>query len=281
MTTADKPKIGVSYNLFDGEELLRASIKSIRNKVDNINIVYQKISYTGNPASENIEEQLNELVKEGLVDELFLYNPILQLKPRINEVLKRNIGFEIAKKNGCDYFLGMDVDEFYDENQFELAFSYIIENDISMSAVSIIEYHKEPEYQIQGLHNVVNNELFNYYVPFLIKIDRLIAQKHAVDYFPCVTDPTRSLSCPGRFRMFSVHEIAMHHMKYIRKDLVKKYKNTSEQEYSAAQQEKIEAIAQSILNYDFNANKQLPENISACGEILVKKVDNKFGIYID
>ena len=37
-------KIGVSYNLFDGEELLESSIKSIRKNVDYISVVYQTIS---------------------------------------------------------------------------------------------------------------------------------------------------------------------------------------------------------------------------------------------
>ena len=33
-------KLGVSYNLFDGEELLESSIKSIRDNVDYVSVVY-------------------------------------------------------------------------------------------------------------------------------------------------------------------------------------------------------------------------------------------------
>ena len=41
-------KLGVSYNVFDGEELLESSIKSIRDNVDHISVVYQTISNFGN-----------------------------------------------------------------------------------------------------------------------------------------------------------------------------------------------------------------------------------------
>ena len=40
-------RLGVAYNLFDGEELIEYSIKSIRNNVDFICIIWQKISNHG------------------------------------------------------------------------------------------------------------------------------------------------------------------------------------------------------------------------------------------
>ena len=39
-------KLGIAYNLFDGEELLVDSIKSIRNSVDYIIVIYQQVSNT-------------------------------------------------------------------------------------------------------------------------------------------------------------------------------------------------------------------------------------------
>lgn len=35
-------KLGITYSLFDGEELLKYSIKQIRKSADYINVVYQK-----------------------------------------------------------------------------------------------------------------------------------------------------------------------------------------------------------------------------------------------
>lgn len=276
-------KIGVSYNLFDGEELLEASIKAIREHVYYINVVYQTISNLGNPASPDLVEKLEAMRKEGLIDELYLYTPILEAHPRYNETNKRDIGFELVKNDGCDYFLGMDVDEFYDGQQLELAAKHMVLNDITTSAVSIIRYYKHPEYQVFGIHNCMEpgDTLFNYYVPFLVKIDRSIIQKHGTDYFPCFTDPTRGISCPGRFRVFCVQDIAMHHMSTIRKDLVKKLQNTSETIYSKGSLEAIKEIEKSILDFDFDKFKEVPKDFAIDGANLYRKVENKFNIDVN
>ena len=55
-------KLGVSYNIFDGEELLENSIKSIRENVDYISVVYQEVSNFGNPCDENLIPLLNDLL---------------------------------------------------------------------------------------------------------------------------------------------------------------------------------------------------------------------------
>ena len=41
-------KLGISYNVFDGEELLEKSILCIRDQVDFISVVYQEKSNFGN-----------------------------------------------------------------------------------------------------------------------------------------------------------------------------------------------------------------------------------------
>lgn len=275
-------KVGVSYSLFDGEELLPASIKAIRDKVHYINVVYQKISYLGNPASPDIEEKLQGMVKEGLIDELYLYEPILEIHPRYNELAKRDIGFILAKNRGCDYFLGMDVDEFYDGEQFEAALKYIVDYNISTSAVSIITYLKSPEYQEQGVHAFIEDgeQMISAFVPFLIKIDRTIGQKHGVMFFPCFVDPTRNISCPGRFKLFPVQNIAMHHMSTVRKDLLKKYGNTSATNISERSLNNLENMRQNILDFDFDKSKELPEDLAIYGQKLIKKVENQFNIDI-
>ncbi len=72
-------KLGISYNIFDGEELLENSIRSIRENVDYISVVYQEISNFGNPCNGNLVSLINKLKTEGLVDEVFKYKP----QPRI------------------------------------------------------------------------------------------------------------------------------------------------------------------------------------------------------
>ena len=71
-------KLGVSYNIFDGEELLEGSIKQIRQHVDHISVVYQVVSNFGNPCNPELVPLLERLKSEGLVDggfiNEFIYN---------------------------------------------------------------------------------------------------------------------------------------------------------------------------------------------------------------
>jgi CRP-like cAMP-binding protein len=62
-------KLGISYNLFDGEELLEGSIKQIRQHVDYVSVVYQTISNFGNTCSPELIRLLEKLKSEGLIDE--------------------------------------------------------------------------------------------------------------------------------------------------------------------------------------------------------------------
>lgn len=280
MELAKSASVGVSYNLFDGEELLEASIRSIRDKVKYINVVYQTVSNYGNPANADLENLLNRLVSLGLIDELFLFSPVPNVPPKLNEILKRDIGLSLVKQNNCDYFLSMDVDEFYDGTEFENALNYIVENDIMTSAVSIIEYIKSPEYQFYCMHSFTSNsdKIFNYYVPFLIKIDKTIEQQHGRMYFPCFVDPTRKLACPGRFKVFSAHEIAMHHMCGIRKDLIKKYKNSSDASVATKSLDDLELMKKNIIDFDFDNYPKISDDIIFYGNRLVRKIENKFKI---
>ncbi len=80
--------------VFDSEELLEASIRSIRSNVDYINIIYQKVfaaergvrvgshpsalrqvSNFGNAASPGLEHLVLSLRDQGLVDDVVCYTP--------------------------------------------------------------------------------------------------------------------------------------------------------------------------------------------------------------
>lgn len=273
-------KIGVSYNLFDGEELLPFSIKSVRNKVHYINVVYQSTSNFGNSANPDLKKILEDLKQQGLIDEIYFFEPDLKSGPHQNEKNKRDIGLELAKKNGCNYFMSMDADEFYDEEQFEYAINYIISNNIKTSALNCIEYLKSPENQIITNYSSLpdNSEMFNYYVPFIIKIHPFKKQHHGEGYFSCHVDPTRGLAHKGRFKLFSSQEIVMQHMSTVRRDLSKKYENTSALDTNKTNQEFINALKKDILEFDFEKNKELPQNCAVFRGSIVRKVANKFNI---
>lgn len=273
-------KIGASYNLFDGEELLEASITSVRNSVYHISVVYQTVSNFGNPASHDLEEKLQDLKQKGLIDEIYHYTPDLKKLPTENEKKKRDIGLKLAKKSGCNYFISLDTDEFYDGEKFEKAVAKIIKYNIKISAVGIIEYLKSPENQLIGDYSFTpdRSELYNFYVPFIIKINKFSRQKHGEGYFPCIVDPTRKLYHPGRFRLFSLQEVAMHHMSTVRKDLEKKFANSSLVNPSKEDKNYLKSLQNEVLDFEFENSKILPEDCAVFRKNIVRKVENKFNI---
>ncbi|MBO7555197.1 MAG: hypothetical protein J6T41_04420, partial [Neisseriaceae bacterium] len=187
-------KLGVAYNLFDGEELLESSIKSIRDAVDYICVIYQQKSYYGENASKNIGEFLNELKDKDLINEIHLYErDFLKSNDKHKfEREKRDMGLSFCKKSGCTHFMSMDTDEFYDIEQFIQAKDFIIRNKIETSAVPIYTYLKSPEYRmIRGYINPHSSD-YQFFVPFIMKIYKYKRQKHNCEFYPCLVDPTRA-----------------------------------------------------------------------------------------
>jgi hypothetical protein len=84
-------RLGVSYNIFDGEELLEGSIKQIRSHVDYVSVVFQTISNFGNQSNPELIPLLERLKSEGLIDELYHYNPKIDAGGHHNEMKKRTI----------------------------------------------------------------------------------------------------------------------------------------------------------------------------------------------
>ena len=134
-------KLSVSYNFFNGEELLYYAVKHMRTMADHISIVYQEISNTGNKISQNALEVLKKIENENLVDDLILYNPDFSLTPYQNEHNKRKLGYECAKAHNATYFLCSDADEFYKFDEFQNAKEYILNHDIKYSACHLVFLH--------------------------------------------------------------------------------------------------------------------------------------------
>lgn len=109
-------KLGINYMVFDGEELLKYAIGSIRSEVDFISVIYQKISYFGNLADQELECNLLSLKKDGLIDHLECYTPNL-------------------------------TDEIYQKNQLIYAKNNIGNADCSV--VFLENYYKNPTYLIR------------------------------------------------------------------------------------------------------------------------------------
>ena len=211
-------KLGVSYNLFDGEELLEGSIKQIRNQVDYISVVYQTISNFGNQCDPGLVSLLERLKSEGLVDELFEYNPKINKGGHYNEIQKRNIGLALSQGAGCTHHMSMDSDEYYLPSEFEYLKNKMIEGDYDSSYCQMQTYYKSWEYSLDPAET--------YYVSLIFKIKQdsnfvLMAPS------PVLVDPTRRMDPSNKPIILTREEIQMHHGSYIRNNIGTKLTNSS------------------------------------------------------
>lgn len=210
-------KWGCSYSVFDGIELLERSIKTVRKNCDYINVVYSDISWYGVKTKENILKFLEDLKDKGLIDEIIYFEPNLKLLPVQNEINKRNLGLKFAKKAKVQYFMTMDIDEFYLTNELEIAKRYIIHNNITHSFCNIVNYAVLPTKRYKKTPS---------YVQIFSKINKKSILKINKKIITIV-DPTRQLSHFCNAKYFFLPQVEMHHMTSIRKDLLKKIKNSS------------------------------------------------------
>ncbi len=211
---------GVSYSVFDCLELLEASIRSIREHVNYINVVYQTESWFGVPAAKDLLPMLERLTKVGLIDELIEYKANPKINAGVQECKKRNIGLRAARRAGVNYFMTMDADEFYNGMEFESAKKNIIRQGITHSFCGITQYGVMPTKQI-----IASPPSFVHFMSKIGCFSHLNKNSKTI----CLTDPSRRLSRCSLFcnKYYFLSGIQMHHYTYIRKNIVGKMRNSS------------------------------------------------------
>jgi len=210
-------KVGVSYNLFDAEELLEGSIKCIRDEVDYISVVYQTVSNFGNPCNEGLVPLLLDLQKRELIDELFEYKPKINKGGHYNEITKRNIGVSLSLGRRCSHHMSMDSDEYYLLNDFKRLKKVMEEDNYDSSVCQLLTYYKESIYRLDPPED--------YYVSLFYKINQGSEYKMG-SRLPVLVDPTRCMES-SNCKIFTRDQIQMHHMSYIRKSIQMKLQNSS------------------------------------------------------
>jgi len=212
-------KFAVSYSVWDGEELLAASIRQIRGQVDYINVVWQEKSWSGLQGNPNLKQELEKLQRQGLIDELIEYQSLC-CNEVYQEPIKRQLGLDAAIRAGCNYFMTMDADEFYVVEQFDQAKKFMIERELDHGFVLMKVYGSSPRNQW------IYNELAPNQVPFFTRVG--LGSKISVDRkYPYIADPSRQILMPTNAKIMLIPGIAMHHMTYIRKNLVQKLEASS------------------------------------------------------
>lgn len=214
-------RLGVTYSVFNGEEMLRGSILSIRKHVDYINAVYQEYSWTGNKASDSLLAVLNKLKEERLIDTIIKYpfNDFNNKKKMSYYICKKkNLGLKDLKKNRCTYCMIMDADEFYKEEEFIAAKNFVEEHHITHTCCSIYDYKIKPIYRMEQANN--------YAVPFIFKL-RWYSLINSRPNLPCFIDPLRAIPMfPFMDKFYYLNSVNMHHMTGIRGNIETKLLNT-------------------------------------------------------
>jgi len=264
-------RLGVAYNLFDGDEMIVHSIRNLRPYVDYIVVVLQETSNFGNKNNRLGKLQAN-LINEGLVNDFYWYTPDLEYdesgKINVdnglnNEIIKRNIGLSLCRNNGCDTFMTIDCDELYDTNQFVWAKKDFEDGGYDTSFSQMRTFYKHPTI-----------ELFppeSYYAPLFYKIHKDTKFSFSfVNPYPVEIDPTRRVKA-GYSRIYTRDEIEMYHYAYVRHNLRSKVDNSSSQ----MSDENKDAVCNHFDNF-----KSVDEGALFIGMTRhpLREVENKFNI---
>ena len=255
-------RFGVSYSIFNGEEHLIHSIRSIRDSVDYINICIQYTSNFGERASDELFDTIREIKQQGLVEEIIEYSAA-EISPQKNEFNKRSIGLDRARAKDVNYFLTIDADEYYQAEFLNEAKKFIINNDLTHTAVHSYLHIKRPIYR--------SNAPDNTNICFFSKLYGSNSLVYNGD-FPANVDPTRRIIGEnGRFYFFNESDVSMSHMNLVRLDNLKsKLKNTP----SRRNPKFIRAVAEAYEQWSFGKTLNFPNK----PPIEIIEVDDIFAI---
>lgn len=205
-------KLGIVFNVFDGEENLSAAVESVRHVADFLAVTYQSVSNFGEHRE---AESLLELFKSLGFDSVVKYNPGGK-RGSAAEADKRNLGLLLAQTKGCTHFMTMDCDEIYNRDQIAWVKQDVEENGYDSTACQMLTYYKKP--------TIVLDPPEDYFVPLIYRIDE--RRFGMPSRFPVPVDPTRRLEAK-KARLYQRTEIEMHHYSYIRNDIRQKLRNSS------------------------------------------------------
>jgi hypothetical protein len=200
-------KLAAIFNVFDGTELLRASIDTVKDHVDKVIVVWQKKSNFGEVY--NPFEHFNSDGLEHILEYVF-FDPATQNGGK-NERIKRNMGIQHARDMGCTHFISMDCDEFFED--FGAVKKAYLQSGADGSVCKMYTYFKKPTWRCANLDS--------YFVPLIHKLNQDTVS--GVREYPFYVDPTRRINQEHIVELDAV----MHHMSWVRLDIGLKCRNSS------------------------------------------------------
>ncbi len=241
------PRLGAAYNLFDGEELLEASIRSLRPVVTYVVVVYQRRSNFGEACSPTLLPLLRRLLAERLVDRLVEYensdtgfshtDKVNMVSPRatgsdlggarahdiadpfFNELRKREIGRQHCMRAGCTHFMSIDTDEFYLRDALRAAWQRMIAGKYDVVACRMRFFFKFPRCELVPMDE-------ENHVTAIFRVDSLMPMRLGHPY-PMLLDPTRRIFGCTRLLILQRSELEMYHYSFVRRNILSKVVNVT------------------------------------------------------
>lgn len=208
-------KLAACYSIFDGLELLRASIAQIYPFVDKIIIGYQLTGWNGN-ASTEIQPYIESMLTGEHADKLHFmeYVPAPGKPPKENEMCKHNAMLNAARELGATHFFMSACDHFYLPEQLIKCIDIASEYDVTLTRM--YTYYKNPTWQLTPMED--------YCMPFIMKI---YPQTEFVRCkYPVTVDPALKVNTARNWHVLPVEELVMHHMSMIRINIREKMQNS-------------------------------------------------------
>lgn len=204
-------KLGISYIVFEGEELLEYVLRPIRNQMDFVSVVCVERSHIGERRGPDLREHLEKLKTAGLIDSII--DQVFDESKwwRENEVAIRRLGLEASRVAGCSHHIVADVDEFYKPDQ--LMYVKGKSEGYDCTVVYLENYFKRSNWQIIPWQK--------HRVPFIFPVDNDLDINVK---FP--VEPTRMVRKFDKIRYFTREEFCVHHMSFVRKDISRKLRNS-------------------------------------------------------
>lgn len=209
-------KLILCYSVFNGEELLQASIDNHIDLVDEIIICYQLISNKGNK-NDALLSYLSKFRGKKTIH-FVEYHPDLRLNTKENERKKHNLMVESARKLNATHFILAACDHFYQKNQFSEAKNRAKNEGFDATFTKMFTYYKHFTWQITPIED--------YCMPFICKLSPETRIERAFK-FPVRVDPSVQINTLEKYYVFKEDEIMLHHFSMIRNDVKNKFENAA------------------------------------------------------
>ena len=208
-------KIVAIFNIWDGEEIFKHSFENIRPLVDDVIIVWSRLSNSCQIVG-NFDPTKYKAISVN-------HEPSMGKTKHENERDKRNAGLREAKRRNFTHFIMCDADEFYDPNEFLADKERVEKDDLNGLVCNLQIYFKRPDLTI-GLDPTTR-------VPTIQKLTPSVHfapnKRYPFAYDErggCRIDPTRQLNTKDKVEW---SETIMHHYSHVRDDIRVKIASSS------------------------------------------------------